>query len=797
MSPSGSEAIATKNTSTTAFSVHPGSTKTTESKYSPLKLSVDKKGKLDAEDMSISSVANLLNRIPNECIKGSRSHQNTFPNRTVDRNISHKRLKQKAFKKEKLDKNSDETSIDSPSNRVRFRPIKSPLYSKTSTSEKDQTSGGKEVRKIMESSPKIDILGTSASGTQSRGNRSDSSERHSENTLNEYQIKDTKYRRPLAEKRSQDNSKIVVTSELPAQKSYKSKIGDTVDDVHCNKPLRKESITDRIDRISSKYSPNQKTRLTEHDKNPQMDLEEKIKSINNKYKIKRDNIVHGKGLGNGVDMSSNKNSTELSVSLSKTNISFDRETERNQGITNSRTVHGMSDINVSNTRSSSYASPPSTLANGQQLPYAFIRSNDCSTRLSENYQHPMGYPYMPYPVSFPYPKDFTSYPPFQQFQFHPEYLGPLPQVWNEHSHQSQSHLAHTQPQQKSPNFEPQLPRTQQQPQQKQQEQEHEHISFETPHKKIDESVTRVESARNKEHETKTSTKANICEEKEIKKSKDRENTNIVKDCDYQVKSCLHEEKTPILMTESDNENKGLSLNAKTQSCLLKTAEGLPRRHTDDISHINQQLFAANGSDMHVGTMDDRQVKQEILSNSEKIKKGYENSDSLKDDICYGDQENAGKSCNETLQNYLQNVTEECHTRNISPATSVSNAEVNHRVPAVHCSEKGPKLKAHLGLFDDTDGDESGLSLVNKSGLFAEEIGEESSIEYDSNTQSYLDLPGNGTDTDIDTDTESVRREFYEKTQKIKELVDGSHNDFADVHRHKVSRNTTSSASSQG
>jgi hypothetical protein len=89
--------------------------------------------------------------------------------------------------------------------------------------------------------------------------------------------------------------------------------------------------------------------------------------------------------------------------------------------------------------------------------------------------------------------------------------------------------------------------------------------------------------------------------------------------------------------------------------------------------------------------------------------------------------------------------------------------------------------------------------MNKTSMFAEEIGEESSAEYDSNTQSYLDLPDRVTDTDIegDTDTESVRRDFYENTNRIKELLDGPQNDFSDVYRHKLTRNTTSSASSQG
>ena len=89
-------------------------------------------------------------------------------------------------------------------------------------------------------------------------------------------------------------------------------------------------------------------------------------------------------------------------------------------------------------------------------------------------------------------------------------------------------------------------------------------------------------------------------------------------------------------------------------------------------------------------------------------------------------------------------------------------------------------------------------------MFAEPIVDPEDASYDieqeSNTQSMLDISGNlniSGEFDQDTDTESVRREFSEKSHEMKELIDSSQSDYSEVYKMKSTRNTMSSASSQG
>lgn len=111
----------------------------------------------------------------------------------------------------------------------------------------------------------------------------------------------------------------------------------------------------------------------------------------------------------------------------------------------------------------------------------------------------------------------------------------------------------------------------------------------------------------------------------------------------------------------------------------------------------------------------------------------------------------------------------------------------------------PAVPSPVALFEDIETEPSQMSLTNKSSLFAQEIDDDSTVDCDSNTQSYLDLPDHLTDTDLDgdTDTESVRREFFQEARRIKDLLgQQQHEGSEETVRHKLRRNTASSVSSQ-
>ena len=102
-------------------------------------------------------------------------------------------------------------------------------------------------------------------------------------------------------------------------------------------------------------------------------------------------------------------------------------------------------------------------------------------------------------------------------------------------------------------------------------------------------------------------------------------------------------------------------------------------------------------------------------------------------------------------------------------------------------------KEQVSILVGTDTSTDGFSI------FAEPINDASSVEGDSNTQSFIDRNHDyDTDLDVDTDTESQSRGFTTKRSDDSSFHSkGVHSDNADVYRRLTSRNTISSASSQG
>lgn len=113
-----------------------------------------------------------------------------------------------------------------------------------------------------------------------------------------------------------------------------------------------------------------------------------------------------------------------------------------------------------------------------------------------------------------------------------------------------------------------------------------------------------------------------------------------------------------------------------------------------------------------------------------------------------------------------------------------------------------KGDGNMSLFEDVDHSDKSYTLSKPlASAFAAEL-DDLSVGYDTNSQSYIDLPGGYgslTDTDLDTDTEVVKRQFYNDTNKIKSILNSVEHrpEVQERQIYKQTRHTASSASSQG
>ena len=130
--------------------------------------------------------------------------------------------------------------------------------------------------------------------------------------------------------------------------------------------------------------------------------------------------------------------------------------------------------------------------------------------------------------------------------------------------------------------------------------------------------------------------------------------------------------------------------------------------------------------------------------------------------------------------------------------SQESKDVDHLTSSEHLEKEELKIDStdsneHLNTLGGTDTSTEGFSI------FAEPIDDTSSVDGDSNTQSFIDRnQDNDTDIDLDTDTESQSRGFTRRrSEDTSANTKGMHADYSDVYRLKSSRNTMSSASSQG
>lgn len=763
---------------------------------------------------------------------------------------------------------------------IQFRPIQSPHGNKSSISDKDMTSGGKEVNKIMSASPKLDILGTSASGSL---NADSITSKLSTTDRASIRMKESSPRRSkssISPKYTAPNNKSNVVSSKYVLETNSSR---STSKLSPEQDIISETVEERIKSITNKYSPKHSSRIPLAEHGLSMNIEQKVSSIKEKYKRRREDILQGKGVAQIYsDVSEDSR-------VSKRNAPSNNSTYRRLSETNShpKTIaeNKISDDHIKqrvhplpygeNGHQHSVGSGSNSRHDGYHLPQQHS-GYPISSPYTRHDEHALSqYPYMQYGMPFPYPPNY----PFPPYTFQPGYPAQERSQPNDHTETNLTSVEYntrtTDINKSSPNVSTHLSDTEskteadksndilsQDCEYKMKELERGHaislknisdisdkhsdvpIQEHKPSKLLKESVIETERLPSSEMEIQPTSSINmdttipntISGDVEVSGSEKHLGSTKVSGKTPGSSNMSDKRSVPIVdktpgSVKLPDKNSGptASINPGATNISYKssgqTADILGPAYMSDKSSVptaNSTTEAANCSDKSLGPTMDKNPGLTNLSDKFSAQTA-DKYPGLTADLCMGPADLLKKRSEERglvdanaiygadiLQSnsshlkIVGTVTEtQAYIAENEPLTqdiSLSNT-LNERPQIATFENSDTDLltsNSRLRFSEDINNDESSCSELNKSSLFAEEI-EDSSVGIDSNTQSYLDLPDNCTDTDIDgdTDTESVRRDFYENTQKIKDLLEGPQNDFADVYRHKMSRNTTSSASSQG
>ncbi|KAL4231532.1 hypothetical protein ACF0H5_009113 [Mactra antiquata] len=345
VSPSGSEAISSHRKSTpnvtTAIesktNTRNNSTVIRSNNYRP-----EKRNELHVSP-STSSVVGLLNSSTLKDFGSDNITTKTFQKRSdaVRRQKHTKREKGIPHRKERKEAMS----------KALFKPISSSPDNKSSISDKDMTSGGREINSYMRNTPKIEqeYLTHTFSPTKSHSNAG------------------------ASESMSVEFSQCISRDDL----------NDNTNHDYRTVQLKTETTEETINRISRKYSPKRTKHTVESE--PSSTINDKISSISEKYKIRRQNILEGKGVRTIVGPEQ--------YSLSASPLAANR-----------RFIGSKSDTNINNTRTKSAIR--TSVSSGQQ--------NTIPTTLFS----PFGY--MPYPpnasnIGSPQPLPFVHFSNMSQY----------------------------------------------------------------------------------------------------------------------------------------------------------------------------------------------------------------------------------------------------------------------------------------------------------------------------------------------------------------------------------------------
>ena len=706
VSPSGSEAIATKNTiiAVVRQPISPA-TKANHQAIQDSKNILERIQDLKYTDSDFSAIENSL---------GSKK----YADKTLPRKIVRPDIKPFASASKPIVVNAihanNRTSINNDRKGFSgtiFRPIKSPNENGSSVSDKDVTSGGKEVHNYMSVSPKIDIYGSD--GAYNEDSYSSLSDSHK-----------------LAD---------------PKDKTYKHK--DRTTD---------ESVQEKIKRITTKYSTKRGENKFDIDQDPS--IENKIKSIKEKYSARRENILEGHGIRpisdspkgnltyNGIrpidnslrDSISRNGLRSISDSPKGNSAYFPAHTYGQRTHSSGLSQYRLSGLsprhNASRISPRNIATDQTTRGRYQYSRDPLFRNTDyvnTSANLSYVKPEPRRYTGTSYdmnsllvPTEVATVQNQNGVPVSQR----PELQPAVSQVKTDNKQQSQPVVKATWErfdESPSPSVVP-------------------------GHIKGDANDTKIQSVVSKELET-------------------------VKD-PYSVplgKSNLMTDSTSIRQTTNTPPDAPDTLDGPVP---VKTVA-----HGRSQEPYDSETESANDYQKLLNNETDNDLNN--TESTETYDKSFERK--------------LGEHLDLTLQ-----AVKPVHEIIYEPTTcEPSEQDKAEPVPEARSSVEHVN-ESNLSLFEDVDNSDNSYTLSKPlSSAFAAEM-DDLSMGYDTNSQSYIDLPGGDgslAETDLDTDTEAVKREFYKHTGKIKDMLEQV-NHRPEVHErqiYKQTRNIASPASSQG
>lgn len=687
VSPSGSEAIATKNTTTTVtqLPVTPShhlnntSTKPVHASF-PLDLIADDQLKKKIEELANSPTdKNTLQRSVNTNLN------NQAPNIVKVNTVTSSDL-------------NDIAKGLSKSDISLFRPIRQPSDIRSSLSEKDITSGGKEVQKYMSVSPDIDVYGSDAT--------------------------------------YMDHSNSSKSNSFVYSDSFLSNSKHTVE-------VKEETLHEKIQRISDKYSTKRAKNNTMSD--PETSISAKVDSINEKYKVRRKKITEGHGvlpINANLRRAKMESRTPLKTSYLSTRTNkissalptgnsgcIDRLhlTNYSGGLLSPGTLTAVSVLN-SNATESKLPQDYSVLSNSQfHLPSDNVHYNPgdrrrgqylVSTDLNQEYGHSAGHTINPESQNMDEPVTYQTTRDSQNTiqEITASFSKP------EDETKSDEQNKYIWPGAKESTFKTDLATD----------------TWTANFDSVEEPTIRAQEAVSIIKETKTAENAQIKTDMVAAKSQ----TNIFNDA---VKSYTEKKRSPA--------NDTIRNDAKIT--------------TDEYQYLVEEE-----SDLD-------ETSEETYQNS------FEKELGERLDLTLRAAESAAPNKSEVKATLHEQKSEDSTRKQVASSDTI-------RANDVHSS--------NLNLFEDVDHSEKSYTLSKPiTSMFAAEI-DDMSMGYDTNTQSYIDLPGcYGNHTDLDTDTEELKREFSENIGKNKDVIENGEGakEFQERQTFKQSRNTTSSASSQG
>lgn len=697
-----------------------------------------------------------------------------------------------------------------------FKPIASPTENKSSVSDKDMSSGGREVHSFMRKSPKIEIHGSSE--TRSFTDTSSKS-------------------RSIMNSKSQSHSSKNVIRDFKHQSLSSHSDRHSINNTN-TMDNKNEPIHERINRISQKYRP--KHVKTSPELECSSNIEDKVLSINEKYNRRRQDILRSKGISTMVDKTNESSIAPKHIEkrpqdriararIKQSVIRSSGHRMQEQPTANMNNPFGFSQIPVN---------APNTLP-PYPLPYTDLTRTPPHVRFTGiPFGTQDGVDSVDRAYSMPNPQLPHMYPYHPNYMMHQYAAGYFPYKSNIGNFPLQDvilpHTSHSNPQSFNqdhvtvPHTNADISTLKEQP---------ERITVQSNCLVQTRSVENKSDYANKANQLDLQTSMNNIPEMETNdladQSQDLLNTSSIQDNDksdsvaktnryhaqasgggipvmklnskLQTRNVLHYEecddsalRNPYPQHiegntsdfERDQNIDQCNANLRTGKDDGQYQDNVAFTHFDpqvnqskisEAETANQSLFDMPVADEPIPVTSNlyNQTNRDVIVGDRLAEEYVEKLDhEVKEIDCARDDFQSFVSPDMKFQAFNQSLN----------AVTDSSEVVDTRIEQ---PDQHGMSAPHLSLFDDIDRLDSSVGLSNFS-VFAEEIGDDTSIGYETN--SYLELPGNATESELDgeTDTESIRREFYEKSKHIHEVLEASQND-----RTGRRITNTSSTSSQG